>query len=71
MLSGYCGAGITGSPPRRKATAPSTRTVTVTDGAETSGVEFYLLPVTEVTVFGHPRPGPIPDNDPERDSRTN
>ncbi len=40
-----------------------TRSVPVTDGGETSGVEYYLLPVTEVQYSANPGL-PIPDNDP-------
>jgi len=39
------------------------RSVTVTDDGETSGVDFYLLPVTEVQYSANPGL-PIPDNDP-------
>lgn len=43
--------------------APQTRSVTVTDGGEIAGVEYYLLPVTEVQYSANPGL-PIPDNDP-------
>ena len=43
--------------------APQTRSVTVTDGGETSGMEYYLIPVTEVRYSANPSLT-IPDNDP-------
>jgi len=41
---------------------PQTRLVTVTDDMETAGIEFYLLPATEVQYSASPNL-PIPDND--------
>jgi subtilisin-like proprotein convertase family protein len=43
--------------------APRSRTVTVTDGADTGETHFYLVPVTEVTYTSAPGIA-IPDNDP-------